>query len=99
MRMVRRVRVKDGFLSISDLNELEYVNGEILANVWYSDRIARIDPTTGRVRGWLDAARLRPAEVARDREAVLNGIAWDSKNKKLYITGKNWPVMYEVSWK
>lgn len=98
MKMVRRVKVKDGFRSISKLNELEYVNGEILANIWYSNQIARIDPATGRVRGWLDATRLRPAEVARDKEAALNGIAWDAKNKKLYITGKNWPVMYEVTW-
>lgn len=96
MKMVRRVKVKDGFRSISKLNELEYVNGEILANIWYSNQIAVIDPLTGRVRSWLDATKLRPAEVARDREAALNGIAWDAKAKKLYITGKNWPVMYEV---
>ncbi|MCL4113694.1 UNVERIFIED_CONTAM: hypothetical protein GTU68_037677 [Idotea baltica] len=98
MKMIRRIKVKDGFRSISKLNELEYVNGEILANIWYSNQIARIDPKSGRILGWLDAARLRPAEVARDREAALNGIAWDAKNQKLYITGKNWPVMYEVTW-
>lgn len=98
MKMVRRIKVKDGFRSISKLNELEYVNGQILANIWYSNQIAVIDPRTGRVQSWLDATKLRPASVAKDREAALNGIAWDTKAKKLYITGKNWPVMYEVTW-
>lgn len=98
MKTVRTIKVKDGFRTISKLNELEYVNGLILANIWYSNQIAVIDPATGRVRSWLDATKLRPAEVAKDREAALNGIAWDAASKKLYITGKNWPVMYEVVW-
>ncbi|MEP3482174.1 MAG: glutaminyl-peptide cyclotransferase [Fuerstiella sp.] len=98
MKLVRRIKVKDGFRSIKDLNELEYMNGQILANVWYSDQIAVIDPANGRVQSWLDASKLRPASVAKDREAALNGIAWDSKAKKLYITGKNWPTMYQVAW-
>lgn len=98
MKMVRRIKVKDGLRSITKLNELEYVNGQILANIWYLDQIAVINPANGRVTSWLDARRLRPAEIAHDREAALNGIAWDDTTKKLYITGKNWPVMYEVTW-
>lgn len=97
-RMVRRLRVKDGFRGVSKLNELEYVNGEILANVWYKDRIARIDPDSGRVVGWLDLRALRPAALRNDREAVLNGIAWDAVNRRLFVTGKNWPTLLEVSY-
>lgn len=98
MKTVRRLRVKDGFRSVTKLNELEFIQGDLYANVWYSDRIARIDSQTGRVKAWLDATSLRPAEVRGDREAALNGIAWDSKNGRMFITGKNWPVMYEVTW-
>lgn len=98
MKLVRRIKVKDGLRSIKNLNELEYINGQILANVWYSDQIAVIDPASGRVLSWLDASKLRPASVAKDREAALNGIAWDHKAKKMYITGKNWPAMYQVAW-
>ncbi|MEZ6130891.1 MAG: glutaminyl-peptide cyclotransferase [Planctomycetaceae bacterium] len=97
-RTVRRLRVKDGFRAIDRLNELEFVNGEILANVWYRDQIARINPDTGRVTGWLDLAPLRPPEVARDREAVLNGIAWDASAKRLFVTGKHWPKLYEITF-
>ncbi len=97
-RTVKRLRVKDGFRSLSQLNELEFVNGEIFANVWYRDQIARIDPQTGKVIGWLELAHLRPAAVARNREAVLNGIAWDPTGQRLFVTGKNWPALYEVSF-
>ncbi len=97
-RVVKRLRVKDGFRSVSQINELEFVNGEIFANVWYKDHIARIDPETGRVNGWLDLSALRPPELARSREAVLNGIAWDATSKRLFVTGKNWPVLYEISY-
>lgn len=97
-RIVRRVRVKDGFRGISKLNELEYVNGEILANVWYKDQIARIDAKSGRVLGWLDLQALRPASLINDREAVLNGIAWDAATQRLFVTGKNWPTLLEISY-
>jgi glutaminyl-peptide cyclotransferase len=95
---VRRLHVKNGFRSVGQLNELEFVNGEIFANVWYKDQIARIDPETGRVTSWLELAPLRPPELARSREAVLNGIAWDAVGKRLFVTGKNWPTLYEVSF-
>lgn len=98
MTLNRRLRVRDGRRYVNRLNELEYVEGEILANVWYRDQIARIDPETGRVTGWLELKHLRPRAVRFDREAVLNGIAWDEKNRRLFVTGKNWPTLYEVTY-
>jgi glutamine cyclotransferase len=95
-RTVSRLRVMEGNREISQLNELEYVEGEIYANVWHSDRIARISPKTGKVLGWIDLSGLiKPGEVNHE-EAVLNGIAYDAKNKKLYVTGKNWPKLFEI---
>lgn len=95
-RVVRRLRVRNGFRGLTQINELEYVNGLILANVWYDDRIARIDPATGRVVDWLDLQQIRPREVRRDREAVLNGIAWDPAERRLFVTGKHWPALFEL---
>ena len=97
-KMVRKLRVKSGARPVSKLNELEYVNGEILANVWYSTQIARIDPKTGSVSSWLELKDIRPASVRRNREAVLNGIAWDELNRRLYVTGKLWPNLYEIRY-
>lgn len=96
--VVRRVHVRDGDRSIERLNELEYVNGQILANIWYEDRIARIDPQTGQVRGWIDASPLRAQVTLTDpKEHVLNGIAYDPEKKALYLTGKFWPKLFHVS--
>jgi glutamine cyclotransferase len=97
-RTVRRVKVRSGIQSVRNLNELEYVNGEILANVWYSTRIARINPETGMVNGWLELNQLFPAAVRRNRDAVLNGIAWDPDARRLYVTGKLWPALYEITF-
>ncbi|MCS6910008.1 MAG: glutaminyl-peptide cyclotransferase, partial [Anaerolineales bacterium] len=72
------LRVRDGETPVPLLNELEYINGWVYANVWKTDRIAKIDPTTGRVAAWLDLAGLRPAETPNSPEAVLNGIAYDA---------------------
>ena len=80
---------------IDRLNELEYIDGEVWSNVWYEDRIARIAPATGKVVGWVDLSQLYPAS-ARPSEAVLNGIAYDAAAKKLYVTGKDWPQIYEI---
>lgn len=96
MRQVRTIVVKNGFQTLSKLNELEFVNGEIYANVWYEDRIARIDPQSGKVLGWIDLSSIRPKELRFDREAVLNGIAWDARQKRLFVTGKNWPTVFEI---
>mgnify|MGYP001820302048 CR=1 FL=1 len=77
------------------LNELEYVRGEIWANVWYEDFIVRIDPETGAVAGVIDLSGIYPAQL-RDREEVANGIAFDTDNERIYVTGKNWPQLYEI---
>ncbi|MCA9073023.1 MAG: glutaminyl-peptide cyclotransferase [Planctomycetaceae bacterium] len=96
-RVVRLLRVGDGRKDIVNLNELEFVEGEIYANVWHTDRIARISPKTGQVLGWIDlSGLLAPGEVT-DEQAVLNGIAYDAKNKKLYVTGKEWPKLFEIT--
>lgn len=97
-KLVRQINVRSGFRAVRNLNELEYVNGEILANVWYSSRIARIDPESGSVIGWLQLKHLFPASVRRNREAVLNGIAWDADRKRLYVTGKLWPSLFEITY-
>jgi glutamine cyclotransferase len=89
-----QVEVTDGGAPVDELNELECVGGKVLANVWHSDRIARIDPATGRVDGWLDAASLRPAGAGA--EDVLNGIAYDPASDTYLLTGKRWPSLYRV---
>ena len=95
-KLERMLRVKSGLKSVTYLNELEFVNGRIFANIWYEDRIACIDPTTGKVTEWIDLAHIRPREVRNDREAVLNGIAWDEKAQRLFVTGKHWPTLFEI---
>ena len=95
-KLVRKLKVKSGLRSVQKLNELEFVNGEILANILYSTRIARIDPETGVVTAWVELAALRPRSLRRNREAVLNGIAWDADNHQLYITGKLWPELLRI---
>jgi glutamine cyclotransferase len=92
--VTRRVTVTDGPRAIDHLNELEVVDGLIFANVWLTDRIAIIDPADGRVVGWLDLADLVPSGASGN--AVLNGIAYDSSAKRLFITGKLWPTLYEI---
>jgi glutamine cyclotransferase len=88
--------VLDGKTAVAEINELEYVQGEIYANIWHADRIARIDPNTGKVVGWINlAGLLKPGEV-QDEEAVLNGIAYDEASGRLFITGKLWPKIFEV---
>ncbi len=97
LKETKKIQVWEGNKKnrIIHLNELEYVDGEIWANIWYEDRIARISPKTGQVLGWIDMRNLIPA-ANRDREAVLNGIAYDAESKKIYVTGKNWPKLFQV---
>lgn len=95
-RELRKIAVKDGDVRIKNLNELEYIEGEIWANVWYEDRIARISPESGKLLGWIDLSAIYPARQRKDREQVLNGIAQDRETKKIYVTGKNWPKLYEI---
>ena len=80
------------------LNELEYVDGEILANIWHDERIARINPVTGRIKGWIDLSAIVAHTPKRDGESVPNGIAWDKATRRLYVTGKNWPALYQIAW-
>jgi glutamine cyclotransferase len=92
------VAVRDGDAAVADLNELEWVAGEIWANVWRTDRIARIDPATGRVRGWVDLTGLLPeADREGRRVDVLNGIAFDAATGRLFVTGKLWPKLFEIA--
>jgi glutamine cyclotransferase len=92
----KTIAVLDGRTPINALNELEYVQGEIYANVWHSDRIARIDPASGRVVGWIDLTGLLTRGEVTDEEAVLNGIAYDAAQGRLFITGKLWPKLFEI---
>ena len=93
---VRKISVKDGTERIKNLNELEYVNGEIWANIWYEDRIARVSPENGRLLGWIDLSDIYPKSQREDLDQVLNGIAQDPDTKKIYVTGKNWPKLFEI---
>ena len=96
--VVRRLPVTVDGQPLSQLNELEWVDGEILANVWHQNRIARIDPATGRVKGWIDLTAIVRATPVKDAESVPNGIAWDATRRRLYVTGKNWPALYRIAW-
>ncbi|MFN4296398.1 MAG: glutaminyl-peptide cyclotransferase [Brevundimonas sp.] len=92
---IGRVRVTDGGEAVANLNELEWIEGEVWANIWGSDRIARIDPETGRVAAWVDLNGLLP-EGDRPGADVLNGIAWDAQNRRLFVTGKYWPTLFHI---
>lgn len=95
-REIRRVVVRDGSAPVKELNELEYVRGEVYANVWHTDRIARISPQSGRVTGWIDLRGLMSTGYELDPEAVLNGIAYDAGEGRLFVTGKLWPNLFEI---
>jgi glutaminyl-peptide cyclotransferase len=92
----RRFTVHDGDTRIDQLNELEFVDGEIFANVWQTNRIARISPRNGKVVGWIDLTGLLSPMYRLPSEAVLNGIAYDSSKKRLFVTGKLWPTIFEI---
>lgn len=92
----RRFTVHDGDTPIDQLNELEFVDGEIFANVWLTDRIARISPQSGKVVGWIDLKGLLSPIYRLESGAVLNGIAYDSTRKRLFVTGKLWPSIFEI---
>src|SRR5207244_12092472 len=95
LKEVRRVTVKDGSREVTALNELEFVRGEILANVWQTDRIARISPADGKVLGWIDLSGILPKDDRPGIESVLHGIAYDAAGDRLFITGKLWPKVVE----
>lgn len=95
LAIVRQMQVTDRGQPVTNLNELEYINGEVFANVWKTDWIARIDPATGVVRGWVDLSGLLsgPEDDVAD---VLNGIAYDAAGDRLFVTGKYWPALFEI---
>ena len=93
---VRRVTVKARGKPVTEINELEYIQGQVYANIWHSDRIARISPQTGKVLGWIDLKGLLPDTQRSSPEAVLNGIAWDPVGHRLFVTGKLWPRLFEI---
>jgi glutamine cyclotransferase len=95
-RETRRVTVTDEGKPVTELNELEFVHGQIYANIWHTDRIARISPATGKVIGWIDLSGLLPRSQRSGAEAVLNGIAWDAEHDRLFVTGKLWPKLFEI---
>ena len=95
-RVVRTVRVSEENEEISDLNELEYIDGLVYANVWHSDMVFKIDPASGAVVGRVDFSGLLAGERPRDAEAVLNGIAYDPDSGHLFVTGKLWPKIFEI---
>lgn len=96
MEEVGRIEVTDQGEPVMRLNELEIVKGEIWANIWQTDRIARIDPATGQVAGWIDLAGLLSAEDRVRPVDVLNGIAYDAAGDRLFVTGKLWPKLFEI---
>ena len=92
----RRLLATDAGIIIRDLNELEWVNGEIYANVWQTNFVARISPASGKVLGWIDLTGLLSPEDQRGGVDVLNGIAYDAAGRRLFVTGKLWPKLFEI---
>jgi glutamine cyclotransferase len=92
----RRLTVREGKRAVTQLNELEFVRGQIFANVWQTDRIARISPRNGKVVGWIDLKGLLSPMYRRAPDAVLNGIAYDPAGNRLFVTGKLWPSVFEI---
>jgi len=94
--VVSSIEVWDNKGKVDNLNELEMVEGELWANIWQTDRIVRIDPATGKVLGYIELNNILPRNERKGNEDVLNGIAWDAAGKRLFVTGKNWPILFEI---
>lgn len=93
---VRSIKVTANGHPVNQLNELEYIHGEIYANVWMTSKIARISPQTGKVIAWIKLDGLLPSIEVRGHDAVLNGIAYDGTHNRLFVTGKLWPRLYQI---
>lgn len=93
---IGQIEVSANDIPITRINELEYIQGEIYANIWQTERIARIDPLTGQVTGWIDLKGILNPEDRSKTVDVLNGIAYDAKNDRLFVTGKFWPKLFEI---
>lgn len=96
-RLERTISVTMDGSPVSMLNELEWINGEIWANIWRTNEIVRINPTTGVVQSVVDCTGILPASAMTDDTDVMNGIAYDSTSKAIYVTGKNWPSVFQIS--
>jgi glutaminyl-peptide cyclotransferase len=97
LAVAKTLRVMDAGRPVSNLNELEWIEGEIWANIWMTDRIARISPRTGEVNAWIDLSSLYPASQRMPPADVMNGIAYDKATRRIYITGKKWPRLYQIT--
>jgi glutaminyl-peptide cyclotransferase len=96
-RVTRRIHVVDeAGHAVDNLNELEYVDGEIYANIWHKDEIVRISPETGKIIGHIDLSGIIDKRTLGEGDAVLNGIAYDDVNRRLFVTGKLWPKLFEI---
>lgn len=95
--VVKNVTVTSNDQPVANLNELEFIDGAVWANIWYDERIARIDPASGEVRGWIDLGGLYPA-AQRNPDAVVNGIAYDESTDRIFVTGKLWPAVFEIEF-
>jgi glutaminyl-peptide cyclotransferase len=93
---IGQINVHDGNTKVTNVNELEYVNGDVYANIWQEQKIAIINPENGQVKGWIDLTGLHQSS---NLDEVLNGIAYDSKTGNLYVTGKDWPNLYQIALK
>jgi glutamine cyclotransferase len=96
-RVTREITVADGGNAIGQLNELEFIEGEIFANIWHTNRIIRIDPKSGKVLGTLDLTDIHAKESITHPDHVLNGIAYDTETQALFVTGKCWPKIYQIA--
>jgi glutamine cyclotransferase len=95
--VTQTISVFDHGQPLRNINELEYINGEIYANIWQTDRIVRIDPTSGAILGWIDLTGLLPQADRGPTTDVLNGIAYDDATGRLFVTGKNWPDLFQIA--
>jgi glutaminyl-peptide cyclotransferase len=94
---ISRIRVTDeSDRPVENINELEYIHGEVYANIWHTDRIARISPSSGKVLGWLNLTGIIDKRRLRSSDSVLNGIAYDSVEDRLFVTGKQWPELFQI---
>jgi len=96
LESIGSIEVHDGNRPVYMLNELEYVNGKVYANVWIKDRIAIIEPQDGSITGWIDLSGLLQTQDYSGHVDVLNGIAYDAKTDRLFVTGKLWPFLFEI---
>ncbi len=98
-KTVREIHIRDGDTPVGNLNELEFIKGEIWANIYLEDVIVRISPKDGRVKGWIDLSELRSYLARNAQVDVINGIAYDEKANRIFLTGKYWPKIFEIQIK